>query len=228
MTERGLRWLALSLALALAAGVVSLADVLGVMTSSMPDRGVELTAIGTWEFLLFASVLPGFAGFWRVRQGQQEYGPGHASDVKRGTYAFAVGAAGAAALFVTGLVLGAVYIPNSTAFGLALRTVHHIAPAFFVPFLGLFLLFTLWRLSARTVRWLGLGALALSLFVTGLGVVLLYAGLSLYPDLPLWAWLGLQAVPSLLSTGLWFTACLLAGTRLHGAAPTPVSGAWVG
>ena len=225
MTERGLRWLALSLALALAAGIVSFANAVRTEALSATDEAVTLALLETWEFLLFASVVPGFVGFWRVRQGAGEYGPAHARDVKRGTYAFVIGAAGALTLFVTGLVLGAVFVPTSTPFGWALRTAHHLAPAILAAFLGVFILYTVWRLGARTVRWLGLGALVLALFVAGLEPVVLYTNLPLTLGLPWTVWLGLQAVPSLLSLGLWLAACLLAGRRLRDTTPSPARGA---
>ncbi len=216
-TEGAIRWLVVALGLGLAANAVLLANLLRLYV--LGDLGIELTLTldAVWEVLLFASVVPGFIGFWRVRQGTLEFGPDHASDVRRGASSFLVGAAAAVAFLATGLVLGFVYVPMSTPGGAAIRAVHEFAPLFITAFVGLFLLWTLWRLGGSVVRTVSLASLIVGLIPVMTGLV----GRSVPMSEGLFVAVGFLPV---LSMAGWLAACLLVAGRLKGTAPGPVAG----
>ena len=200
LTQSGLRWLVLSLCLALTANLFALGFYLvGNFTA------LSLPLNYAWEFFLLASVVPGFMGFWRIRQGRLEYGTGHETDVRRGTVALVVGAVSATGFVITGFMLGFVYVPASAPLGWSIRAVHGFAPTLIETFIGLFLLLTIWRLGTGSSRRVAVGAFLLGVLAP---VVLLGY---LVPFL--------AAVPTL-SSILWLAAYLLVVMRLRGVAPS--------
>ncbi len=220
-TERGLHWLVVSLALAFVANAVLLANLLRLYVAGGGDFGLSQTLDLVWDVLLFACVVPGFVGFWRVLQGKSEFGVDHASDVRRGTLAFLVGSAGAVAFLATGLVLGSVYVPMSTVGGAAIRAVHEIGPLLITTFVGLFLLWTLWRLGGGVVRSISMVSLTLGLVPLGMALVAL--GVSI----PLTLFLAVACLPSVSLAG-WLAACVLVAMRLRGVSPGRVAYASAG
>jgi hypothetical protein len=218
LTERGLRWVVVSLAVALGANLVALGYFLAVTAGHALDVGTWTLVWALWETLLFASVLPGFLGFWRMRQGKREYDSKHETNMRWASVAFVLGAVSALVFFGTGLVLGFVYVPATTALGWTFRAARQIAPNLVVVFVGLFLLWTIWRLGTASSRWVAAGA-----FLSGFLALVLSVLTVMYP-LPTGAWeMALVAVP-VLSVGLWLVAYLLVAAHLRGITPRPSAG----
>lgn len=214
LTERGLRWVVLSLAVALGANLVALGLFVTVTGGQGLDFGTRTLVLQLWETLLFASVVPGFLGFWRTRQGKHEYDSKHEANVRWASACFVLGAVSALVLFGTGMILGFVYVSATTAPGWTLRAAHQVAPYLLVVFVGMFLLWNIWRLGTIPSQWAATGAFLSGVLALVLGIFTLA-----YP-LPSFAWDIALALP-VLSIGLWLVAYLLVTTHLRGVSPRP-------
>jgi hypothetical protein len=216
LTERGLRWVVVSLAVALGANLVALGYFLAVTAGHALDIRSWTLVWALWETLLFASVLPGFLGFWRMRQGEREYDSAHEANMRWASVAFVLGAVSALVYFGAGMVLGFVYVPASTAFGWTIRTAHQVAPNLLVVLVGLFLLWGIWRLGTTLSRRLAAGA-----FLFGILALVLSILTQVFP-LSTGVWDIAPALPAL-SVGLWLVAYLLVTGHLRGVSPRPAA-----
>ncbi len=214
LTERGLRWIVVSLALALGANAVFFGFSVVVIGGPGLDLGTWTLVLGLWEALLFASVVPGFLGFWRMWQGKREYNSKRDHDMKWASAAFVLGAVSALMFFGTGVVLGLFYVQATSAPGWTLRAAHQSAPVLLVILVGLFLLWTIWRLGTTLSRWVAAGA-----FLSGV-LVLVLGTLTVAYSLPMSVWDIALALP-VLSVGLWLVAYLLVTAHLRDGSPRP-------
>jgi len=214
LTERGLRWIVVSLALALGANAVFFGFSVIVIGGPGLDLGTWALVLGIWEALLFASVVPGFLGFWRMWQGKREYDSKRDHDMRWASAAFVLGAVSALMFVGTGVVLGLFYVPVTSASGWTLRAAHQSAPILLVVLVGLFLLWTIWRLGTTLSRWVAAGA-----FLSGvLGLVLGILTLAYSPPMSVG---DIALALPVLSVGLWLVAYLLVTAHLRDVTPRP-------
>ncbi len=232
LTERGFRWVFVSLILASVANTVLFVTLFVAETGGVGGFG-SLTLVGQiWEILLFASVAPGSLGFRALRAGGHEFGPAHARIGRRGVWSFFVGAAAAGLFLATGLVLGLVYVPEgaytagsaptavwSVLVGDSIRGIHGAAPAVIALFVGLFLLSFVWSFSSRLLRVLAGAAFILGVSAPVVGLVSLE-----FPSFPLTlgVFLGVTALP-VASLALWAAVYLIVLQRLRGSVAAPVT-----
>lgn len=234
LTERGLTWVLVSLIFAVAANAVLFTFLFVDQQGGVGGPASALLAIGIWEILLFAGVIPGYLGFRSLRSGRGEFNPSNALGARIGTTAFFVGAAGAVASVATGLILAFVYVPQgaytsgltpSAAWpvivGDSIRGIHRAAPTVIALFVGIFLLESVWRQSTPLGRILAGSALGLGIAEPVLGLAFLE--IQVFP-LPLGTGLALEALPAI-SLALWASVYLLVLRHLRGAALARVSGA---
>lgn len=228
-TARGLRWLVLSLAIALAADGAVLAAALAFWSGPLVYAIVSLPLSTAYVVLGFACAAPAFVGFRSLRRGRAELGPAHRMGLRRGAAGFIVGGAAAALLTLTGIFLGLFYIPAGAyvagatyssplelAFGETLRAVHVVTPSIMAVFLGFFLIESVWDLATRPTRILSLAALASGVLVPILTVPPIVAGWAAFLG-PAFALLGLISAASL---AMWITVLLLVDRRLGRGAPS--------
>ncbi len=236
LTQRGIRWLVLSLGLALAADVAVFASILAFWSSPSLYAEVSLPLSTAYVVLLFVCAVPGFLGFRVLRRVREEFGPVPRASLRRGTAAFILGGVAAVLFTLTGIFLGLFYIPVGTyvtgttyssslelALGETLRTVHVVAPPVIAVFLGLFLIESIWRLATRSIRVLAVAALVSGVLVPILTVPPI--GARVYAVLGLgFALLGLVSAASLV---LWIVVLLFVDRRLRTWAPdaSPRAGA---
>ncbi len=232
LTERGYRWVLVSLILASVANAVLFVTLFVAETGGVGGFGNLLLAGQMWEILLFTSVVPGYIGFRTLRAGGHEFGPAHARIARRGVWAFFVGAAAAGLFLATGLILGLAYVPEGAytagsapaavwpvLVGDSIRGIHGAAPAVMALFVGLFLLSFVWSLSSRLLRVLAGAAFILGVSAPVVGLVSLE-----FPSFPLTlgVFLAVSALP-MASLVLWAAVYLIVLRRLRESAAAPVT-----
>lgn len=234
LTQRGLRWVAVSLGLALAASLVALASILAIRFGPTTFAAVFPIVSFLWEALVFGCAVPAILGFSRLRLGRDEFGPSRRAYFRRGTVAFGIGGTACTLLALTGLVLGWFYVPAgayvsgavySTPWevfaGETIRAVHILMPPVIAVFLGLFLLETVWPLARRSLR-----LVALISLVSGVSVPLVsvppVAG-AVYDALGSASIV--LSLPPMASLAIWIAVVLLVERRLPAATPDALPGA---
>lgn len=228
MTERGLRWFMVALAVALATGLLTILFVFTVivMESWSPLFLVEDAAGLT-------VIVMALLGFRAVRRGQAAHGTAHASSLHRALVALVLAGVSEAFILVSGIVLGfgiPVHViiisgsyPPSITLEWILRMVHFAGYILVAIFVGLFLLWTIWHLAAGVPRAIAVIAL-LSAVPTPI-INLVDVSFLLPPSAVPLALLRVAVVLPVVSVSLWLIAYLLVIVRLRSGniVPTPAA-----
>ncbi len=223
-TAQGLRWLVLSLSVALVANLALLGALLYERGQGL-DVGLTTIVFLSWEVLLAAGAVLAFLAFRGLREGLLDVEPAQATARKESAVAFVGAAASGSAYLATGLILGFVYVPTEAYIaasggsapwvawlGVGIRATHALAPLLMAVLLGVFLIASVWHLSMRAGRVLASAAFAVGLLAAFLAFFSPFVSLPpLLPADPLLV--GIAASGSL---ALWLTVGLMARMRLRG------------
>ncbi len=229
-TKRGLRWLLLSLSLALTTGVLDLAFLLGLW--AVP--GVRQIIWPVDNAFLAVGVSAAVVGLWRIRLGRQEYGHAHATNVKRGTVAFLLATVSALVVFSTGIILGYGFLPSGgyvegatyplvVTLHWVVQLLHNLGFVLTAAFVALFLLAVLWQLATNVSRGMAVAAFVLGVANPSINFAS-FLETAVAGSLPVAFFYASWALPAV-STALWLAAFLLVARRLSGAAPQVVPAA---